>query len=87
MTQFTVEYDYDELGEPVINIDVGPKCTDDICVICMDDLLNGDPYVYCKKVCGRCVHLDCCQMVMMKKSSPQCPYCLQDFVMSKKLTS
>lgn len=57
--------------------DVGPKCIEDDCCICLDPILNGDPYVYCKKTCGRCVHTDCYNMVIKKTS--KCPYCQNNF--------
>lgn len=60
--------------------EITAKNTEDDCVICMDAVLNGEQYVYCKKYCGRCIHLDCYKMVTSKSQS--CPYCLQKFVCS-----
>lgn len=64
-------------------IDVGVKGEDDFCCICLDNVLNGDPYVYCKKTCGRCIHNDCYNMVVKKTS--KCPYCAQEFCRSSIL--
>lgn len=33
--------------------------TDDSCPICLDDITNGDTYIFCKYSCGKCVHEDC----------------------------
>lgn len=62
-------------------IDVGVRGTDDDCCICLDGVLNGEPYVYCKEICGRCVHADCYNMVVKKTS--KCPYCSSQFKCSE----
>lgn len=62
-------------------IDVGAKCLDDDCAICLDSILNGTEYVYCQKICGRCVHVDCYNMIITK--TKKCPYCVQSFSCSK----
>lgn len=59
-------------------IDVGEKCIDDNCCICLDLLQNGDPYVHCTQSCGRCIHTDCYNIVV--KATNKCPYCSQKFV-------
>lgn len=72
ITRFTVKYD-------IVNgcIDVGEKCEEDDCVICLDSLQNGEEYVHCKKFCGRCIHKDCYNMVI--SSNKRCPYCTNEF--------
>ena len=75
IAKLTVKYDLKSLCT-----EIGAKNTEDNCVICMDAVLNGEQYVYCKKSCGRCVHLDCHDMVI--KKTQKCPYCLQKFVCS-----
>jgi hypothetical protein len=63
-------------------VDVGAKCIEDDCVVCLDSLQNGESYIYCKTSCGRCIHNDCYNMVV--KSSKRCPYCnMTDFIASK----
>jgi len=63
-------------------VDVGAKCINDNCVVCLDSLENGESYIYCKSSCGRCIHNDCYNMVV--KKSRKCPYCnMNDFVVSK----
>jgi hypothetical protein len=62
-------------------IDVGIKGVDDECCICLDPILNGDSYVYCKSTCGRCVHTDCYTMVI--KKTAKCPYCSNTFKCSE----
>ena len=59
-------------------VDVGAKCENDNCVICLDSLQNGEQYVYCKSFCGRCVHKDCYDVVI--SSNKKCPYCMNNFV-------
>jgi len=86
LQQFTVDYDYDTNfdGSKII-IDVGAKCTDDDCVVCMDPLSNGEKYVYCKNFCGRCLHVDCYTHLTIKNPSLKCPYCMNEFVCSKHM--
>lgn len=55
-----------------------PKGTDDVCPICMDDLLNGEEFIHCKFSCGRCVHATCFTM-WSKVKSDKCIYCTQPF--------
>ena len=64
-------------------VDVGIKGIDDDCCICLDPILNGDPYVYCQTKCGRCVHSDCYNMVI--KKTLKCPYCSNTFKCSEIL--
>lgn len=61
-------------------IDVGAKCVDDDCAICLDQINNGEPYVYCKEYCGRCIHEDCYNMVIKKQTHPKCVYCFNNFI-------
>lgn len=63
------------------SIDVGIKDLDDNCCICLDIILNGDSYVYCKEYCGKCIHYDCYNMVVKKTS--KCPYCTKNFKCSE----
>ena len=65
------------------SIDVGIKGLDDDCCICLDTVLNGDKYVYCKTTCGRCIHADCYNMVV--KKTLKCPYCSNTFKCSEIL--
>ena len=58
-------------------VEVTIKGLDDDCCICLDAVLNGDAYVYCKTTCGRCIHTDCYNMVVKKTS--KCPYCSTTF--------
>lgn len=74
IAKFTVKFDLKALC-----LDVGANSIDDNCVICMDEILNGEDYVYCKKSCGRCVHHDCFDKVIRAKFSSKCPYCMQKF--------
>lgn len=78
ISKFIVKYDIKQHC-----IDVGAKCVEDNCAICLDEILNGEQYVYCKKSCGRCVHNDCYNVVIKKTS--KCPYCAQNFVCSSLL--
>lgn len=58
-------------------IDVGVKCLEDDCAICLEPLLDDENtnniLVYCKKNCGRVLHGNCYNMVL--KVSNKCPYC------------
>jgi hypothetical protein len=83
LMQFTVDYDYDDISK--LDPDIGPKCVDDNCVVCMDPLSNGEKYIYCKKFCGRCLHVDCYTHLIMKNPALKCPYCMQEFVFSKHM--
>jgi len=69
--KFTIKYD-------TVNkcVDVGAKCLDDNCCICLDGLDNGEKYVYCKQSCGRAVHADCYKII--SKVNKNCPYCMQN---------
>lgn len=60
-------------------IDVGPKCIDDVCAICLDPVIE-EEYIYCKKYCGRCIHRNCFLMCSKKNGSMKCVYCQKDFV-------
>lgn len=73
--KMTVKYNLKSLCS-----EITAKNIEDNCVICMDAVLNGEQYVYCKKSCGRCIHLDCHRMIIAK--TQKCPYCLQKFVCS-----
>ena len=66
---------YDEIEQCV---SIQPKNLDDVCVICLDPLQNGLPYVYCRESCGRCLHKEC--HMATKKINTKCPYCMQLFV-------
>jgi hypothetical protein len=50
------------------------KGLDDLCPICLDDMENGEDYVFCKADCGRAVHKLCFDM-WTKKNKPSCLYC------------
>lgn len=71
ISKFSIKHD------AKVGVDVGAKCIDDDCCICLDPILNGEPYVYCKLTCGRCIHSDCYNMVVKKSS--KCPYCQNNF--------
>lgn len=61
-----------------ISYDVGEKFLDDDCCVCLDPIDNGEVRVHCKKVCGRCIHASCYEMI--KKVSKNCPYCMQKMI-------
>jgi hypothetical protein len=69
--KFTIKYDATNKC-----VDVGVKCLDDDCCICLDSLSNGESYVYCKQSCGRAVHKDCYNVI--SKVNKNCPYCMQN---------
>lgn len=73
ITRFNVTVDPNRLYIDDVEYDVGEKCTDDDCVICLDPILNGENYVHCKKSCGRCLHDECYKMIY--KINKKCPYC------------
>ena len=43
------------------------KSTDDLCLICMDELDNGDPLIYCKYSCGKPIHQECFEYYATKR--------------------
>ena len=54
------------------------KGLDDLCPICLDDMDNGEKYVFCKADCGRAVHEECFTM-WTKKNKASCLYCKKSF--------
>jgi hypothetical protein len=38
------------------------KTLDDLCPVCLDDLTNGEPVIYCINSCGKPIHEDCFRM-------------------------
>lgn len=75
ISKFNVQIDPNIISKTNISYDVGEKFLDDDCCVCLDPLNNGEERVHCKKICGRCVHLECYNMI--KKVSKKCPYCMQ----------
>lgn len=59
------------------------KGLDDLCPICLDDMDNGDDYIYCKADCGRAVHAVCFTM-WTKKNKAACLYCKKTFIVNNK---
>lgn len=56
------------------NVFVGKKSVDDLCPICLDDLMNGDELDYCKYSCGKAIHKECFQMWAKVKAN-KCLFC------------
>ena len=81
IAKFTVKYDS---INKCVDIDVGDKCLEDDCCICLDELNNGEKYIYCKQSCGRAVHVDCYNII--SKVNKNCPYCMQTFYKSCEMT-
>ena len=46
---------------------VEKKSTDDLCLICMDELDNGDPLIYCEYSCGKPIHKECFEYYASKR--------------------
>lgn len=61
-------------------VDVGAKYLDDNCPICLDPILNGEVYIYCKQSCGRCIHTDCFDMYSKCKKTKKCVYCSNNII-------
>jgi len=59
-------------------IPIKPK-TDDICPICMDDIINGEAYEYCQWSCGNSVHNDCFNIWKTKQGNDDCIICKANF--------
>lgn len=75
ISKFTVQIDSNTVNKSNFTYDVGEKYLDDDCCVCLDKIDNGENRVHCKKVCGRCLHENCYNMI--KKISKNCPYCMQ----------
>lgn len=78
ISRFNVQIDPNTINSSNICYDVGEKYLDDDCCVCLDPIQNGEERVHCKKVCGRCIHTNCYNMI--KKVSKNCPYCMQKMV-------
>lgn len=79
LSQFNINIDPNTLSNTNnIDYDVGEKNLNDDCCVCLDPLLNGESLVHCKKVCGRCIHVNCYNAI--KKLSKNCPYCMQKLI-------
>jgi hypothetical protein len=78
ISKFNVQVDPNTINTTNVSYDVGEKYLDDDCCVCLDPLLNGEERIHCKKVCGRCIHANCYNMI--KKISKNCPYCMQKMV-------
>ena len=75
--KFNVKVDPNTINK-TNDYDVGEKFLDDDCCVCLDPLQNGETLVHCKKVCGRCIHVNCYNMI--KRVSKNCPYCMQKMI-------
>lgn len=75
ISRFNVQIDPNTINKSNVSYDVGEKYLDDDCCVCLDPIQNGETLVHCKKVCGRCIHENCYNMI--KKISKNCPYCMQ----------
>jgi hypothetical protein len=78
ISRFNVQVDPNTVNKSNVNYDVGEKYLDDDCCVCLDPIQNGEERVHCKKVCGRCIHTNCYNMI--KQVSKNCPYCMQKMV-------
>jgi len=77
MNQYTQEYK--NINKcATINLD-----DDDECAICLENVKNGEKYIYCKQTCGKCIHMNCYSMIKSRTSN--CPYCMSHFVASEIL--
>jgi len=50
------------------------KGKDDLCPVCLDDIVNGEEFDYCKTSCGRCIHTQCFKMWSMQNGK-FCVFC------------
>lgn len=65
---------YDELiNKPVVDND-NRKENDDMCPICLDDIVDLNLAYYCKKSCGKNVHIECFDM-WAKNKGRVCVFC------------
>lgn len=73
---------YTELKSSPIN----PKQkTDDLCPICLDDLVNGEELDFCKYSCGKSVHKNCFKIWSKIKPVPICVFCQKNWEKIKYL--
>ena len=56
-------------------IECEPK-TDDVCPICLDDILNNEEYIHYKFSCGKCVHTECYDNWTKSRLVKNCIFCL-----------
>jgi hypothetical protein len=64
-------------GGKVEIIECEPQ-TDDVCPVCLDDILNGEEYIHCRFSCGKCVHRECYDNWMIKRPEKNCIFCLKN---------
>jgi len=57
------------------NKKISEKDFDDLCPICLDDLLNDEEILTCKFSCGKHVHSNCYEMCNKGKDTRLCIYC------------
>ncbi len=74
LDKLIVDDDAKEKYDFIKNQKITAKSSDDLCPICLDDLINGDNIIYCKAKCGKCVHEECFKM-WCHKNIPKCVYC------------
>jgi hypothetical protein len=60
------------------NNQIQQKGTDDNCLVCLDELENGEDLTYCNFSCGKPIHKLCFEMIS-KKSVPNCLFCSKPF--------
>jgi len=62
------------------NPDLLKKSKDDLCLICIDDLENGEDIDFCKGSCGKYVHVECFQMWCKSKGVKTCVFCRAEWI-------
>ncbi|AYV78655.1 MAG: hypothetical protein Edafosvirus22_12 [Edafosvirus sp.] len=61
------------------------KGKDDLCPVCLDDIVNGEEFDYCKTSCGRCIHNSCFKM-WSSKNGEFCVFCRGSWNLPQALT-
>lgn len=57
---------------------------DDLCPVCLGDMMDQEEITHCKYSCGSCIHKKCFEMFNSQRDVIKCLYCQKDWIKQKK---